>query len=141
MKSLRESLSSITLVLGCCVYLASNLIGRGWELQPNPMEGLLIAAAGIMLCGFALALTPYAESRRDVFAILKAVLVLGGFSLLATGGSAAVCPFYDIANARWGAIPPPGIIFGSCYGVISFAGLLAIDLWEQEHQQAPASVR
>lgn len=131
--SVKNSLGSVALVTGCCIYLSSNLVGHGWELPPNPLQGFLVAACGMMLCGLATALTPDAESRRDVCGILKAVLLLGAFTLLVTLAGGAFRPFFDLNNARWGAVPPPGMIFGAFYGVVSLAGIISLEAWEHEH--------
>ncbi len=129
----RDSLGSLWIAFGSLIYLGSNLVGYGWRFHPDPMRGLLLAAMGMMLCSFALALAPDVESRGNTCMYLKVVLVLGGGSLLLSLGGQAVRPFYDLFNARWGAIPPPAMIFGPIYGLVSLGGLMGIELWSAKH--------
>ncbi len=128
--SARSVLGSLSIVAGSCIYTSSNMVGHGWEVHPDPVRGLLLASAGMLMCVLAMVLMPEGCSRRDVINLLKAVLILGSFSLIVTLVMAVVHPFYDLNNARWGAIPPPNMIFGALYGVVSIGAMLALELWE-----------
>ncbi len=128
--TMRSLIGSLSMVAGACIYTSSNMVGNGWEIRPDPVRGLLLASAGMMMCVLAMVLMPEGCTRRDILNLLKAVLILGSFSLIATLGMAVVQPFYDLNNTRWGAIPPPNIIFGALYGVVSIGAMLALELWE-----------
>ena len=131
--SLQQTLSSVSLVIGCCLYASSNVIGHGWNIAPDPPCALLFSAVGMMLCCLSVLITPHCSDRREFVSIIKAVFLLGSFSLLITLAMAVVHPFFDLYNESWGAIPPPGLIFGALYGVISVTAVLALALWEQHN--------
>ncbi len=128
----RSLISSLSMVAGSCIYTSSTMIGHGWQIRPDPVRGLLLASAGIMMCVLAMVLMPEGCTRRDVVNLLKAVLILGSFSLIATLALAVILPFYDLNNTRWGAIPPPNMIFGALYGVVSIGAMLALEFWERK---------
>jgi drug/metabolite transporter (DMT)-like permease len=130
--SLRNTLGSVSLVVGCCLYASSNVIGHGWDIAPNPSRALLLSAVGMMLCGLSVLITPASVDRRELVSIMKAVFLFGSFSLLATLCMAVAHPFFDLDNQSWGAIPPPGLIFGALYGAISVTAVVALQLWEQQ---------
>jgi hypothetical protein len=133
MKSaLRNTLGSASLVVGCCLYASSNVIGQGWSMAPDPSRALLFSAAGMMLCVLSVLVTPECPDRQELVGIMKAVFLLGSFSLLATLSIAVAHPFFDLDNQSWGAIPPPGLIFGTLYGAVSVTAVLALQIWEQQ---------
>jgi len=129
---LRNTLGSTSLVIGCCLYASSNVIGHGWNMSPDPSRALLFSAVGMMLCVLSVLVTPECPDRRELVGIMKAVFLLGSLSLLATLSIAVAHPFFDLENQSWGAIPPPGLIFGILYGAVSVTAVLALQIWEQQ---------
>jgi hypothetical protein len=132
MARLRNTMGSVSLVIGCCLYASSNVIGHGWNIAPDPSKALLFSAAGMLLCVLAVVITPECLDRCELVSIMKAVFLLGAFSLIATLGMAVAHPFFDLDNQSWGAIPPPGLIFGALYGSVSVTAVLALQIWEQQ---------
>jgi hypothetical protein len=130
--SLRNTLGSASLVIGCCLYASSNVIGHGWNIAPDPSRALLFSAVGMMLCGLSVLVTPEGSDRQELVSIMKAVFLLGSFTLVATLCMAVAHPFVDLDNQSWGAIPPPGLIFGALYGAVSVTAVLALQIWEQQ---------
>ena len=129
---LRDTLGSFSLVIGCCLYASSNVIGHGWNIAPDPCRALMLSAVGMMLCVLAVVITPGCPDRCELVSIMKAVFLLGSFSLVVTLGMAVAHPFSDLDNQSWGAIPPPGLIFGALYGAVSVTAALALQIWEQQ---------
>jgi len=130
--SLRNTLGSVSLVIGCSLYSSSNVLGHGWRMSPNPSWALLFCAVGLMLCVLGVLVTAECPNRRDLIGMMKAMFLLGSLTLLGTLCMAVAHPFFDLDNQSWGAIPPPGLIFGAMYGAVSVTAMLAFEIWEQQ---------
>lgn len=127
----------LSLALGATFLLASNVVGHGVYIKPDPRGALLLAAAGLLF--FALAHNR-AHHWRDTFVrILQLVLALGAFSIVAALVGGALREFRRMASQEWGAIPPPQLIFGAIYAVASLAALLGISIKLRHHAAAVAS--
>jgi hypothetical protein len=112
---------------GAVLFLGGNLLGHGIAYRPDPIQGLLVAGVGMLVCAVGVSRTRGAESERHVLAALRWLLTVGGLTLLGTLGSAVLWPFHDLYHLRWGATPPPTLLFGIVYGTVSLCGALAVD--------------
>jgi len=110
------------LLYGCGLYLASNMVGQGLGMPSDPRAGLMAAAAGVLMCGLSIVRCKGSEQMRVFVAVLRAALLAGFTSFVITLVAAAMRPFFDLNNSRWGAIPPPWLIFSAVYGVTSLVG-------------------
>jgi len=104
---------------GCALYLASNVIGQGLGVPAEPRAGLMAAAAGLLICGLSIARCSSSKQMCSIVAVFRAALLVGFASFVVTLAVAAVRPFYDLNNVRWGAIPPPWLLFSAIYGISS----------------------
>jgi hypothetical protein len=112
---------------GAVLFLGSNLLGHGIAYRPDPIQGLLVAGAGLLICALGVSRTRGSESECQVLAALRWLLTVGALTLLGTLGFAALRPLFDLYGLRWGATPPPTLLFGIVYGTVSLCGTLTVD--------------
>lgn len=118
----RAGLLSVS--LGSAFLLASNVMGHGICIQPDPRGALLLAAAGLLF--FAIAHAHAQRWRERFLRVLQIVLALGTFSVVAALLVADLQEFRRIAAQDWGASPPPQLIFSVIYALASLVALLGI---------------
>ena len=114
-------------VYGAVLFLGSNLLGHGIAYRPNPAQGLLVAGGGMLICALGVSQVRGSEWERHARTALRCVLRAGSLTLLGTLGFAVLQPFHDLYNLRWGATPPPTLLFGIAYGAVSLYGTLMVD--------------
>jgi hypothetical protein len=116
----------MSLSLGAVSLLASNVVGHGICIRPDPRGALLLAAAGLLF--FALAQSRAYRWREKFLRLLQLVLALGAFSIVAALITGDLQEFHRLASQDWGAVPPPQLIFASIYAMASLAALLGISV-------------
>jgi xanthine/uracil/vitamin C permease (AzgA family) len=114
----------ITVSLGTTFLLASNVMGHGVGVAPDPRSALLLAATGLLF--FVLAGNSSEQWREKFVRVLQLVLALGTFSVVAAFVVRDLQEFHQVASQDWGAIPPPQLIFAVTYTLASLGALLAI---------------
>ena len=114
----------LSLLAGTTYLLASNAMGHGIYMPPDPRGALLLAAAGLSL--FVVAYRHAQRWRERFFRVLQVILALGAFSAVAAFVVADLQEFDCIAARDWGAIPPPQLIFSVAYALASLVALLGI---------------
>ncbi len=122
----------IALSLGTIFLLASNVVGHGVGIGPDPRGALLLAAAGLLF--FVLADHRIERWRGKFVRVLQLVLALGTFSVVAALVVGALREFHQVASQDWGAIPPPQLIFATTYTLASLAALLGISINARRHR-------
>jgi len=136
MISIPERTGLISLSLGTALLLASNVMGHGVGILPDPRGALLLAAAGLLFFVFA---DSRSEHWREKFLrVLRLVLALGTFSAVAAFVVRDLQEFHRVAAQDWGAIPPPQLIFATTYTLISLVALLGISI-HARRQSSPRS--
>jgi vacuolar-type H+-ATPase subunit I/STV1 len=114
----------LSLSIGTVFLLASNVMGHGIYIQPDPRGALLLAAAGLL---FFVVAHSHAQRWRDRFLrVLQFVLALSTFSVVAALFMADLQQFHRMATQDWGATPPPQLIFSVIYALASLVALLGI---------------
>jgi hypothetical protein len=126
MTSLPERTGLISLSLGTALLLASNVIGHGVGILPDPRGALLLAAAGLLFFVFADSRSEH--WRKKFLSALQLVLALGTFSVVAAFVVRDLQEFHRVAAQDWGAIPPPQLIFSATYALASLVALLGISI-------------
>lgn len=114
-------------VHGAVLFLASNLLGHGIVYRPNPPQGLLLAGGGLLICALGVSRVRGSEWERRALIAQRWVLGVAALTLLGTLGYAVLHPFYDLYNFQWGATPPPTLLFGIPYGIVSLCGTRILD--------------
>ena len=114
-------------VYGAVLFLGSNLLGHGIAYHPSPIQGLLVAGTGMLICTLGVSRARGSESEHQVLIALRWLLATGALTLVGTLGYAVLQPFHDLCNLRWGATPPPTLFFGVLYGTVSLFGTLIVD--------------
>ncbi len=132
MVSIPERTGLIALSLGTTFLLASNVMGHGVGVAPDPRGALLLAATGLLF--FALAENCLQRWREQFLRVLQLVLALGTFSVVAALVVGALQEFHRIASKDWGAIPPPQLIFATTYALASLAALLGISVYARRRR-------
>ena len=126
MRNSPERIGSISLFLGTAFLLASNVMGHGICIHPDPRGALLMSAAGLLL--FAIAYFHAQRWRERFIRVLQLVLALSTFSLVAALVIADLQEFHRMAIQDWGAIPSPQLIFSVTYALASLLALLGITI-------------
>lgn len=126
---------SISLSLGTAFLLASNVMGHGVCIKPDPRGALLLAAAGLLF--FVLADHHTQQWREKFLRIMQLVLALGTFSVVAAFVVRDLEEFHRVAGQDWGAIPPPQLIFSVIYALASLVALLGISI-NARQRRSPA---
>lgn len=134
MTSIPERTGLISLSLGIALLLASNVMGHGVGILPDPRGALLLAAAGLLF--FVLA--DLERWRGKFLRVLQLMLALSAFSVVAALVVGALREFHRAAGQDWGAIPPPQLIFATTYTMISLMALLGISI-HARRQSSPRS--
>jgi len=138
MISIPERTGLISLSLGTALLLASNVMGHGVGILPDPRGALLLAAAGLLFFVFA---DSRSEHWREKFLrVLRLVLALGTFSAVAAFVVRDLQEFHRVAAQDWGAIPPPQLIFATTYALASLAALLGISI-NTRQRRSSADIR
>ena len=114
----RNGLFSLT--LGTLFLLASNVMGHGVCIKPDPRAALLLAAGGLLF--LVLAEHRSARWREQFLRVLQLLLALGTFSVVAAFVVRDLQEFRQMASQDWGEIPPPQLIFATTHSD-SHAGL------------------
>jgi hypothetical protein len=122
----------ISVSLGTAFLVASNVMGHGVGIAPDPRGALLLAAAGLLF--FVLAENCLQRWREQFLRVLQLVLALGTFSVVAALVVGALQEFHRIASKDWGAIPPPQLIFATTYALASLAALLGISVFARRRR-------
>jgi vacuolar-type H+-ATPase subunit I/STV1 len=112
----------LSLSLGAVFLLASNVMGHGIHIKPDPRGALLLAAAGLLF--FVVAHSRAQRWRERCIRVLQFVLALGTFSLVAALFVADLREFHRLTTEDWGAVPPPQLIFSVTYALASLVALL-----------------
>jgi len=127
----------ILLSLGTAFLLASNVMGHGVGIAPDPRGALLLAATGLL---FFVVAENYLQRWGEAFLqVLQLVLALGTFSVVAALVVGALREFHRVASQDWGAIPPPQLIFATTYTLASLVALLAISIRVRRPPPAPGA--
>src|SRR5271169_1212484 len=138
MTSIPERTGLVPLSLGTALLLASNVMGHGVGILPDPRGALLLAAAGLLFFVFA---DSRSEHWREKFLrVLRLVLALGTFSAVAAFVVRDLQEFHRVAAQDWGAIPPPQLIFATTYALASLAALLGISI-NTRQRRSSADIR
>ena len=116
----------LTLSLGTVFLLASNVMGHGLCIKPDPRGALLLAAAGLLF--FVVAHSRAQRWRERFIRVLQFVLALSTFSVIAALFVADLREFHRMATEDWGAVPPPQLIFSVTYALASLVLLLGISV-------------
>jgi len=125
------------LLYGCALYLASNIVGQGLGVPAEPRAGLMAAAAGLLICVLSIARCSSSKQMCSIVAAFRAALLVGFASSVVALAAAAVRPFYDLNNVKWGAIPPPWLLFSAIYGISSLIATEGVK-WFQSRERALA---
>ncbi len=126
---------TISLTLGTAFLLASNVMGHGVCIKPDPRGALLLAAAGLLF--FVIADHHTQQWREKFLRIMQLLLALGTFSVVAAFVVRDLQEFHRMAPQDWGAIPPPQLIFSAIYALASLVALLGISINAQQ-RRSPA---
>jgi len=113
---------------GAGLFLGSNLVGHGFVCPPQPINGLLIATAGILICGLGLKRAKGSDWERRGMCALGSVLTVAAFTLLPTLGFEVLRSCRDPYSFQWGITPPSGFVFGATYGLVALCGRLLVDV-------------
>jgi hypothetical protein len=138
MGTLPERKGLIALSLGTTSLLASNVMGHGVGVAPDPRDALLLAATGLLF--FVLAGSSSEQWREEFVRVLQLVLALGTFSVVAAFVVRDLQEFHQVASQDWGAIPPPQLIFAVTYTLASLAGLLGISIHARQRSASAADL-
>ena len=111
---------------GTGLFLGSNFVGHGIFCSPQPVNGLLMATAGILICSLGVRRAKGSESERRIYCALGSVLTVAAFTLVPTLGFEVLRSCRDLYNPQWGATAPPGFVFGAIYGTIALYGCLLV---------------
>jgi len=122
---------------GCALYLASNIVGQGLGVPAEPRAGLMAAAAGLLICVLSIARCSSSKQMCSIVAVFRAALLVGFASSVVALAAAAVRPIYDLNNVKWGAIPPPWLLFSAIYGISSLIATQGVK-WFQSREWALA---
>jgi len=128
----------IFLSLGVAFLVASNVVGHGVGIAPDPRGGLLLAAAGLLF--FVLADSRPRRWRGKFLALLQVVLALGTFSVVAALAVGALQEFHRLASKDWGAIPPPQLIFSAAYALASLVTLLGVSIHARRYRRTSVDI-
>jgi len=112
---------------GAGLFLGSNLVGHGFVCPPQPTNGLLMATAGMLICGLSLKRANGSDWEHRVTCALGSVLTIAAFTLLPTLGFEVLRSCHDPYSLQWGMTPPSGFVFGTTYGVVALCGRLLVD--------------
>ena len=112
----------LPLSFGAVFLLASNVMGHGLYIKPDPRGALLLAAAGLLF--FVVAHDRTQQWRERFIRVLQFVLALSTFSLVAALFVADLREFHRMATEDWGAVPPPQLFFSVSYVLASLVALL-----------------
>jgi len=124
----------LSLSLGTIFLLASNVMGHGVCIKPDPRAALLLAASGLL---FMVIAEHRSERWREAFLrVLQLVLALGAFSVVAAIAVRDLQEFHRIAAQDWGAIPPPQLIFATTYTLASLIVLLGLSVSARRRRSA-----
>ncbi|HVP50708.1 MAG TPA: hypothetical protein VMT05_01240 [Terriglobales bacterium] len=126
----------ISLSLGTSFLVASNVMGHGVGLAPDPRGALLLAAAGLLFFVLADSRSQWEKFLR----VLQLVLALGTFSVVAALLVEALQEFHRLASQDWGAIPPPQLIYSVIYALASLVTLLGISVKERRHRRTSVDI-
>jgi hypothetical protein len=118
--------------------LASNVVGHGIGIAPDPRCALLLAAAGLLF--FVLAAHHLQRWQEKFLRILQHVLALGAFSVVAAMVEGALQEFHRRPSQDWGAIPPPQLIFSTTYALASLAALLGVSIHARRHRRTSVDI-
>ena len=129
---------SLSLTLGTAFLLASNVMGHGVYIKPDPRAALLLAAAGLLF--FVIADHHTREWREKFLRVVQLVLALGAFSVVAAFVVRDLQEFHRIASRDWGAIPPPQLIFSTIYAVASLVALLGISIHTRKQRATSVDI-
>jgi len=121
----------ISLSLGTTFLVASNVVGHGVGIAPDPRGALLLAAAGLLF--FVLAGSRSQRWREKFLRVLQIVMALDTFSVVAALVKGALQDLHRVASQDWGAIPPPQLIFSATYALASLVTLLGISINARRH--------
>jgi vacuolar-type H+-ATPase subunit I/STV1 len=138
MTSSPDRIGVISLSLGTTFLVASNVVGHGVGIAPDPRAGLLLAAAGLLF--FVLADSHPLRWREKFLGVLQVVLALGTFSVVAALVVGAMQEFHRVASRDWGAIPPPQLIFSATYALASLVTLLGISIHARRHRRTSVDI-
>ena len=138
MTSSPDDIGLISLSLGVAFLVASNVVGHGIGIAPDPRAGLLLAAAGLLF--FVLADSRPRRWREKFLGVLRFVLALGTFSVVAALVVSALQEFHRIAAQDWGAIPPPQLVFSTTYALASLVTLLGISIHARRHRRTSVDI-
>ena len=125
----------LSLSLGGVFLVASNVMGHGICIKPDPRGALLLAAAGLLF--FVVAHSRAQRWRERFIRVLQFVLALSTFSVIAALFVADLREFHRMATEDWGAVPPPQLIFSVTYALASLVLLLGISVSARRRPTAP----
>ena len=128
----------ISLLLGTGFLAASNVVGHGVRIAPDPRGALLLAAAGLLF--FVLADSRSQRWREMFLRVVQIVLALGTFSVVAALVVGALQEFHRIAVQDWGEIPSPQLIFAVTYALASLVTLLGISVHARRHRRTSVDI-
>ena len=124
----------LSLSLGSLFLLASNVMGHGVCIKPDPRAALLLAAGGLLF--FVLADSRSARWREQFLHVVQIVLALGTFSVVAAFVVRDLQEFGKMASRDWGEIPPPPLIFATIYALASLVILLGMNISARRRRSA-----
>jgi len=128
----------ISLSLGTTFLVASNVVGHGVGIAPDPRAALLLAAAGLLF--FVIADSRSQRWRDKFLRVLQPVLALGTFSVVAALVMGALQELHRVAAQDWGAIPPPQLIFSATYALASLVTLLGISIHARRNRRTSVDI-
>jgi hypothetical protein len=127
----------LSLSLGTGFLLASNVMGHGVCIKPDPRAALLLAASGLL---FLVLAEHRSERWRETFLrVLQLVLAMGAFSVVAAFVVRDLQEFHQMASQDWGAIPPPQLMFATTYTLASLVTLLGLSVNARRRRSAPVA--
>lgn len=127
----------LSLSLGTSFLLASNVMGHGVCIKPDPRAALLLAASGLL---FLVLAEHRSERWRETFLrVLQVVLAMGAFSVVAAFVVRDLQEFHQMASQDWGAIPPPQLMFATTYTLASLVTLLGLSVNARRRRSAPVA--
>jgi NADH:ubiquinone oxidoreductase subunit 6 (subunit J) len=127
----------LSLSLGTGFLLASNVMGHGVCIKPDPRAALLLAASGLL---FLVLAEHRSERWRETFLrVLQVVLAMGAFSVVAAFVVRDLQEFHQMASQDWGAIPPPQLMFATTYTLASLVTLLGLSVNARRRRSAPVA--
>ena len=128
----------ISLSLGTGLLAASNVVGHGVRIAPDPRGALLLAAAGLLF--FVLADSRSQQWREKFLRIVQLVLALGTFSVVGALVVSGLQEFHRLGAQDWGAIPSPQLMFATTYALASLVTLLGISINARHHRRTPVDI-